>query len=333
MRVGRIIALVVLVSQLALAQQANEQQLMERFLASYGAKNWPRAIELGLKLVEAQPKGGTNQYNLACCYALSGDKENALRMVEKAAAEGFADDGLMASDPDFESVRTEADFKKALEHVKANSNKAFEEFKKRADSAVVETVLPEGLDTSKPAPVIIALHGFGGNAKELVGAWKNAAAAIGAILIVPQAPNATGPGFEWGNMRQAEFLTLKVLDDAARKHKIDESRIILSGFSQGGMMAYSIAFKNPKRFRGVIPVAAVYNAGMATSAGSAKNEAPRFFIMVGDRDNVFEANQRADRDLEAAGIPHQLKVYKDLGHAFPNDRDAELALALKYVLE
>src|SRR5215813_7540275 len=63
-----------------------------QFTAAYQAKNWDKAIELGQKLCELAPKGGINQYNLACCYALSGNKPKALEWLDKAVDAGFSDD-------------------------------------------------------------------------------------------------------------------------------------------------------------------------------------------------------------------------------------------------
>ncbi len=318
----------------AVAQQPNIEAVEQQFRAAYDAKDYKKAVELGKKLVEIGPKqGGLHQYNLACCQALAGQKADALTSLSQSVDLGLSDDVLMASDPDFDSIRSDPEFAKLLEKVRAASDKGLEDFKKKIDTAIVEIVVPDGLDATKPATAIVALHGYGGNAKDFVGAWKSAAKAAGAILIVPQGPNAAQGGFEWGNMRQAELLVMKSIERASKANKIDDKRIVLSGFSQGGLMAYSIAFKNPKRFCGVIPVAAVYNPSLAPRAGAGKDGMPKFYIMVGDQDDVFDANKRADKDLEAAGVTRQLQVFKGVGHNFPAERDAELGKALKFVLE
>ena len=48
-------------------------------------------------------------YNLAGVYALSGDKENAYKWLEKAVEKGFRQYRTMEKDSDFESIKNEKD--------------------------------------------------------------------------------------------------------------------------------------------------------------------------------------------------------------------------------
>ena len=54
-------------------------------------------------------------YNLACGYALAGRKEKALDWLDRAAAAGFKNKQLLATDDDLASLRGEARFQKLLE--------------------------------------------------------------------------------------------------------------------------------------------------------------------------------------------------------------------------
>jgi hypothetical protein len=54
-------------------------------------------------------------YNVACGYALAGQKEKALDWLERAVAAGFQDRRLMASDEDLESLRGLDRFQKLVE--------------------------------------------------------------------------------------------------------------------------------------------------------------------------------------------------------------------------
>lgn len=318
--------------QPALAQTApTAAQVEQQFVAAYQAKDYAKAIELGLKLCDLDANGGINPYNLACCYSLNGDKDNAIKWLQRAAEAGFADDSLLAGDPDLQAVRGEAGFKTVAERVGKNAEKQVEELKKKADKAIVEYFVPEGLDPAKPAPLIVVLHGFGGNAKNILAAWPIVAKEAGAIVIAPQAMNPTGQGFEWGGFRGTEMLVMRAIEEAQKKHNIDPKRIVLSGFSQGGLMAYAIGLKNPERFCGIIPVAGSYTSGTFTVPTRAIAAWPKVFIMVGANDQALSGNQQADKDLTAANIPHKLTVYPGVGHEFPKERDAELKKALEYV--
>jgi tetratricopeptide (TPR) repeat protein len=60
-------------------------------------------------------RGASAKYNLACAYALNGDRELALDWLEKSINAGFDNDGKLREDPDIASLRGEARFKKIEE--------------------------------------------------------------------------------------------------------------------------------------------------------------------------------------------------------------------------
>jgi len=300
------------------------------FEQAYEAKDWGKAIKLGIQLAEFSPEQGTSAYNLACVYALSGDKENALKRLEEAVRRGFADPDLFGADDDLKLVRDEPQFKALTERVRENADRRFENFRKRADNAQPLLILPENLDRTKPAPLIIALHGYGADGKDISGAWRTVAAQRGALLLCPQGVNPAAGGFEWGNPREAEYIVLRALEQTERDYKIDPRRVVLSGFSQGGYMSFYLGAKYPQRFPGVVPVAGLYNPTVKL-ADSPPDKQARFVILVGDRDNVLPQCRRAAADFEKAKLRCKLNVYEGVGHAFPRERDAELNKALDFL--
>lgn len=60
---------------------------------------------------------GTSHYNLACAYALSGKKTEALAALDKAVNQGFSNKRLLETDDDLASLRGEAGFKSVVERV------------------------------------------------------------------------------------------------------------------------------------------------------------------------------------------------------------------------
>lgn len=336
MTLSRSIAIAILFSaaSAALAQtppQPSDIPAIERkFEQAYEAKNWPDAIKYGLQLAEFNPEQGTSAYNLACVYALSGDKENALKRLDEAVRRGFADPDLFVADDDLKLVRDEPQFKELAERVRKNADQRFESFKKRADHAKPLVILPDNFDKTKPAPLIIALHGYGASGKDISGAWKSVAAQRGAILLCPQGVHAAADGFEWGNPREAEYIVLRALEQIERDHPLDPRRIVLTGFSQGGYMAFYLGARHPQKFPSVIPVAGLYNQTVKLADLPPEKQA-RFVILVGEKDNVLPQCRRAAADFEQAKLRCKLNVYEGVGHAFPKDRDAELNKALDFL--
>jgi tetratricopeptide (TPR) repeat protein len=60
-------------------------------------------------------RGASAKYNLACAYALNGDRELALDWLEKSINAGFDNDDKLREDPDIASLRGDARFKKIEE--------------------------------------------------------------------------------------------------------------------------------------------------------------------------------------------------------------------------
>ena len=99
-------------------------------------------------------------------------------------------------------------------------------------------VLPDGYDPVKPAPLIIALHGRGGNGKNMAAAWDEIANDVGAILVAPDALRPLGMGYDWRFVDESEWLVLLTLDRVLERYAIDEQRIVLTGLSQGAHIAF-----------------------------------------------------------------------------------------------
>ncbi|HEY3130373.1 MAG TPA: tetratricopeptide repeat protein, partial [Acidobacteriota bacterium] len=88
-----------------------------RFLAQtrYQAKNYRNAIPAFEKVIELRggfPSGAA--YNIACCYALLGEKEPALRWLEKSFGMGFRDLARAQTDTDLQSLHDDPRFQKIV---------------------------------------------------------------------------------------------------------------------------------------------------------------------------------------------------------------------------
>ena len=71
----------------------------------------PRALEWYKKALGVDPDFGDAYYNMACVYALDGQKELALRYLQIAALNGYATAEGIDGDPDLESVREQPGYR------------------------------------------------------------------------------------------------------------------------------------------------------------------------------------------------------------------------------
>src|SRR5678816_4151235 len=114
-----------------------------------------------------------------------------------------------------------------------------------------------------PFPTLLTIHGRGANAFDLLGLAPHLCGGR-FMVICPQAPLETpiGPesvGYAWYPMSMggppdvdailASRQRLEVLvDECAQSYPIDPQKFAILGFSQGGVIAYSLALAKPNRF-------------------------------------------------------------------------------------
>lgn len=117
-------------------------------------------------------------------------------------------------------------------------------------------------------PTVIALHGYGSHAMDLVG--LHPMLAEGRLLVIcPQAPHRIEAGafsFSWSakpddlhanpiSIAASATEVLAFVEDALTRYPIDPKRLVLLGFSQGGGVAAHAALAAPERFAGLVLLA------------------------------------------------------------------------------
>ncbi|MEO0073262.1 MAG: prolyl oligopeptidase family serine peptidase [candidate division WOR-3 bacterium] len=105
---------------------------------------------------------------------------------------------------------------------------------------------PRGFDHSRRYSLILALHGAGVEAGELVRCYR---ARDWTFVITPT--NRRPYGFDWQDWGRLD--ALEVLDLALARLPVDPDRIYLTGHSMGGHGAWHISTLHPDRFAAVSP--------------------------------------------------------------------------------
>jgi polyhydroxybutyrate depolymerase len=128
-------------------------------------------------------------------------------------------------------------------------------------------------DASRPALILIVLHGGGQSMRRLfapdAGAtrgWPGLARRENALLLVPngldpdsRAPdgNPGGDNQNWNDLREGVAretraddvgFVLALIDWAQQNHRVDRSRVYVTGASNGGMMTFRLLIEAPERF-------------------------------------------------------------------------------------
>jgi predicted peptidase len=142
------------------------------------------------------------------------------------------------------------------------------EFKKAYLSKVDNTLqpyqvfVPASYNKSKSFPLVIALHGMGGDENSYFqaygqGAFKTEAEKRGYIVACPKGRKPASM-----YLGDAEKDVMDVIAEMKRDYNIDPDRIYLTGHSMGGFGTWSVATSHPDVFAALAPVSGGGNPPM-----------------------------------------------------------------------
>lgn len=195
-------------------------------------------------------------------------------------------------------------------------------FRKPFDVGHYYLYVPKNISTTKPAPVIIFLHGSVGNFKAYLWVWSRLAEKQGAVIVAPS--------FGFGNWRLPESLDVvtKAIDHVSKIVEIDRKHIYLAGISNGGLGTSQAGFSKPDLFRGLIFISPVLDEIMKEpSAIAAWKGRPMLFI-AGEADERIPIRYITDHivDLKSAGVNVEEHIYPGQDHfLFFNVREQAIA--------
>lgn len=162
----------------------------------------------------------------------------------------------------------------------------------------------------RPAPLLIALHGYGANKRQMMREAQQIAPEGFAIASLqgphqhirePREPG--GPlrfGFGWlTNFRPEESVALhhevlkNLISQLVDEGVADSRRIYLLGFSQSCALNYRFAFSNPERLLGVIGICGGLPGDWDSNQGYRRSEL-RVFHLAGIKDEFYTPERVRD---------------------------------------
>lgn len=195
--------------------------------------------------------------------------------------------------------------------------------------------VPEG---DGPFPTIIAVHGWGANAMDLLGLAPILHRGE-ALVLCPQGPFALADpqsrmvvGFGWFPLAagrppdplefaKATGLLEEWIDEAAKQYPIDKNHVVLLGFSQGGVMAYELFLRDPTRYVGLAALSTWFPPEIAEKAHA--NDALRgrpVLVIHGSQDPMVPVERAQEsRDLLLPlGVSVTYREF-EMGHEISHD--------------
>ena len=157
--------------------------------------------------------------------------------------------------------------------------------------------VPAAYDAARPAPLVLMLHGAGGNAQHAIAPLMELADAAGLILLAPESRRQTWDVLLGGYGPDIAFID-QALAQTFGRYAVDPAHLAVEGFSDGASYALSIGITNGDLFTHVI----AFSPGFMAPA--AQVGAPRLFISHGVHDAVLpiaRCSRRIVPEVKRAG--------------------------------
>ena len=148
--------------------------------------------------------------------------------------------------------------------------------------------VPAGYRPDRPAPLVVMLHGAGGNARDAVATFRPLAEEAGFLLLAPESRGRTWDVLLGGFGPDVDFIG-RSLGRAAGRYAVDDGRVAVAGFSDGASYALSLGLGNGELFGHVLAFAPGFMAPEALRG------TPRLILAHGTRDAVLPIDRCSRR--------------------------------------
>jgi phospholipase/carboxylesterase len=172
--------------------------------------------------------------------------------------------------------------------------------------------VPTTAEPSRPSPLVVALHGAGGQAAHMLDPFLETAEARGYLVLAPDSRGRTWDVILGGYGEDVAFLD-RALAHVFERQAIDLARIAVAGFSDGASYALSVGIINGALFSDIL----AFSPGFMAPTDQANS--PRVFISHGIHDGVLPidaCSRRLVPKLRQAGYDLDYREF-DGGHEVP----------------
>ena len=208
----------------------------------------------------------------------------------------------------------------------------------------LETISIVPLSKNKPKQAIILCHGYGGDGKDislLAINWQRFLP--DAIFLCPNGPeicSVNPQGFQWFDLSRddpkyilkesikAEVKLKSFIEEVKNEYNLDNSKICLSGFSQGCMMSINIGLTSNKNFNCIVG----FSGKIIDKENLSKRitSKTKMLLIHGDLDTVVPSNHllEAKDFLIRNKIDAETKMIENCDHHIPIEASS---IALNYI--
>ncbi|HMY17854.1 MAG TPA: dienelactone hydrolase family protein [Polyangium sp.] len=197
-----------------------------------------------------------------------------------------------------------------------------------------------GAKTTDKVPVIVGIHGLGDRPESFGRIFDGFSAP--ARLILPYGLSTYSDGFSWFPISNLEPNVLaegttKAADELAKMLSDIEStkplagKPIVTGFSQGGMLSFTLAVLHPEHVGEALPIAGLLAPPLYPKEWPMTKTAPNVTAFHGNADNrvPFDGAKDTVQHLTAVGFSATLTEYPGVRHTISPEMRRDWMTALE----
>lgn len=307
----------------------------KHYSVPYGEKKYEETLTLLKNAAKYLSEEEYSKYrfnillDIARIYSEQKDMEGCTKTIKEALKLGF---NFPLGWKRFEFLRDSEEYTSIVE---ANE-KLFKEAQKNA-SFKYEVHLPKDYDPSKKYPLFFSLHGDGsdGNIPNHSWYWKHDLLnQRGFILVYPQSSQVRcHNGYGWLiDMEKSRNEIAACYEEIKKNYSIDESCVIIAGFSGGSNASIDTALHNAIPAKGFIALCpgdnlSDYNAEIAAKA---KARGLRGVIFEGEYE-LEPPVQDMLKEFNKANLPYEYIINQGIGHWYPTDLEERVSKAIDFI--
>ena len=337
-RTGRwagVLSLMVLVSGVSIGQQEkalSSYETMRALLGElYGQKKYQEAADLLYKALSLFPAHvRANTYNLAImCRHLEEYQRgvNALLYgLERGVWFGLYDFEMELWKP-YKDLKIFQDF--------LAKNTAIRREVQKSAKPKLKLSTPEGYDPARTYPLFIALHGGGENMEDFSARWRSDRLESDFLVAYLQSSQVVSmDGFGWTeDLELAKKEIQDAFEDLSSTYSLDEKRIIIGGFSSGGVASLETVLAGTLPVSGFVVLCPARPDGFtAARVREAARRGLRGTLLTTEMDQRIEEQKAMALLMEQEGLPCEFIVTPDIGHWYPEDLGRQIDQAVSRIL-
>lgn len=272
-----------------------------------------------------------NAYNLAFMSGIQKDYETGLKTLRYAHDNGvwFGKYAFNADAwkpfkelPEFQSFLAENESKRLAAQQDCESS--------------LEVFVPEGFQEDRTYPLFIALHGGGENIEGFKPIWTSARLKQEFVVVYVQSSQKISMnGYNWTeDMEISKREILHAYQKTIEEYPIDETRVIVGGFSSGGVASLEIMLQNVFPVKGFIVLCPAKPDGFTPeNVKAARARGVTGTLLTTEMDNRLDSQKEMAEIFRGQGVRCDFIVTPNIGHWYPKDLEQKIDAAIEKILE